>query len=406
MLTARRSGLMRVACVGNMNNSFFALVRHLRDRGVDADLLLTNMEIDHFLPAADTYDDAYRTFTKQLGWGSPRSLFLVSRRTVLRDLSPYDAVIGCGMAPAHLERIGRRLDVFAPYGSDLFIVPWPAPTRSPARSAARRRVARLQRNGIRRAREIFLKPDMYTPDRDALQALGVSYRQAFHVPIYYPEYDRLLSGHAPSVFRYRSRFDAVRRQHDVVVFSPARHLWRRDVPHRGAAIRESKGNDLLLRGIARLAASGVDVGLITFDYGADVAASRDLVERLEIGARVHWFPKMPRRELVYGAHISDVGADQFPPPEHGAAIGGSTLEMLVLRLPVLGRLPYTGARWLDEAGFPAPPLLNAGDEHEIRDHVVALTENGEARDALAVRSREWVLSELGTDAYLETLNMA
>jgi glycosyltransferase involved in cell wall biosynthesis len=389
-----------------MNNSFFALVRHLRDRGVDADLLLTNMEIDHFLPAADTYDDGYRAFTKQLDWGSPRSLFLVPRRTVLRDLSPYDAVIGCGMAPAHLERIGRPLDVFAPYGADLFIVPWPAPIRSPARSAARRRIARLQRNGIRRAREIFLKPDMYQPDRDALQALDVSHRQAFHVPIYYPEYDRLLSGNARSVFTFRSHFDAVRRRHDVVVFSPARHVWRRDVPHRGPAIRESKGNDLLLRGIARLAASGVDVGLITFDYGADVAASRELVERLEIGDRVHWFPKMPRRELVYGAHISDIGADQFPPPEHGGAIGGSTLEMLVLRLPVLGRLPNTDATWLEEAGFAAPPLLNAGDEHEIRDHVVAVTENGEARDALAVRSREWVLSELGTDAYLETLNMA
>jgi hypothetical protein len=130
------------------------------------------------------------------------------------------------------------------------------------------------------------------------------------------------------------------------------------------------------------------------------------VEQLEIGDRVHWFPMMPRRELLYGAHISDVGADQVPPPEYGGAFGGSTLEMLVLRLPVLGRLPYTGARWLRVTGFPAPPLLDAGDEHEVRDHVVTVTENGEPRDALAVRSREWVLSEFGTDAYLEALNMA
>ena len=397
---------MRVACVGNMNNSFFALVRHLRDHGVDADLLLTNIEIDHFLPGADTFDDAYRTFTKQLDWGSPRSLFLVPRRTVLRDLSPYDAVIGCGMAPAHLERIGRALDVFAPYGSDLYLMPWAAATRSPARAVARRRIACLQRNGIRRAREIFVKLDMYKPYRDALHALGVSHRQAFHVPIYYPEYDRLLSGNTPSVFRYRSRFDAVRRRHEVVVFSPARHTWRLDVPDRDAAVRVSKGNDLLLRGVARLAASGIDVGLITFVYGEGVRASRELVEQLEIGDRVHWFPMMPRRELLYGAHISDVGADQFPPPEHGGAFGSSTLEMLVLRLPVLGRLPYTGARWLRVTGFPAPPLLNAGDEHEVRDHVVTVTENSEARDALGVRSREWVLSEFGTDAYLEALNMA
>jgi glycosyltransferase involved in cell wall biosynthesis len=401
----RRPLLMRVACLTNMNNSFFALVRFLRDRGIDADLLLTDIEFDHFVPAQDTYDDSYRDYTVALDWGSPRTLVVKPKAAVRRDLAPYDAIVGCGYAPAHVQRIGRRLDVFAPYGADLYLAPWAARSRDPARALIRRAIARRQRAGIRSAREIFLKLDMYAPYREALNRLGVPNRQAFHIPIYYPEYDRLAEGAISPQLEHRGTFDRIRAQHDVLVFSPARHMWRSDPRHDGGAGSNFKGNDVLLRGVAGLVSAGFDVGLITFEYGPDVAASRALAAELGIEDRVHWLPLMPRRELMYGILASDFGADQFPDRELGGAFGGATIEMMVMRLPVLGRMPYTPESWQAEVGYRMPPIVNVRDAAHLTEEVAGLLSRREELAALGSRSRQWVIDEIGSgiDDYVAVL---
>lgn len=45
----------RVALVGNMNNNHFALLRYLRDLGVNATLLMFSNEAAHFYPQQDTW---------------------------------------------------------------------------------------------------------------------------------------------------------------------------------------------------------------------------------------------------------------------------------------------------------------------------------------------------------------
>lgn len=47
--------MMRVALIGNMNNGNFAALRHLRDQGLDAHLLMYADETAHFLPWHDTW---------------------------------------------------------------------------------------------------------------------------------------------------------------------------------------------------------------------------------------------------------------------------------------------------------------------------------------------------------------
>ena len=111
---------MKVALVGNMNNIGFTMARYLRDRGVDAEVLLFDNEPAHFHPSADSYDDAYKDFCTTLTWGNPTHWSRTADDTIRRDLAKYHVVIGCGFAPAFCLRVGRPLDVFVPFGGDLY----------------------------------------------------------------------------------------------------------------------------------------------------------------------------------------------------------------------------------------------------------------------------------------------
>ena len=110
---------MKVAFLGNMNNNHFAMARFMRDRGVDAEVLLFDNDPDHFHPSADSYDEDFATYCRTLTWGTPAHWLRTPTATIVRDVEPYDVLIGCGLAPAFLGRANRRLDVFVPHGADL-----------------------------------------------------------------------------------------------------------------------------------------------------------------------------------------------------------------------------------------------------------------------------------------------
>lgn len=384
-----------------MNNSFFALTRFLRDRGVDAHLLRTVTELEQFHPALDTYDDEYTLYTTNLSWGGVKTWFTTSKKQILRDLASFDGVIGCGFSPAYATKAGRNLDVFNPYGSDLYYLPFDLYSHRRVAVFPGRIVARAQRDGIRDCKDVFLKVDYYRPYRDALDRLGVPNRTVAHIPIYYPEYDRLAAGDIRPTLRYRDQFERIRDRSGALVISQARHSWQ---PPPGPGF---KGNDLLIRGFARyVEESGrSDASLILFDYGRDVQASRQLCEELRIAEYVHWMPLMPRKELMYGVLLSDVGADQFPAEEDGSVYGGTALEMMVVGKPVLGRVFDTPESFLANYGFSMPPLVSVHSPTDVSSALDRLL--GDRAEAAEVgrRSREWVFAEYGgaIDEYLAAI---
>ena len=146
-------GGRRVACIGNMNNNFFSLVRYLRDKGIDAHLLLRNNEFKHFLPEADSYSADYLSYTHQLSWGHVTTWYTTSAHKIESDLREYDFLIGCGTVPAFLDKAGRNLDLFIPYGSDLYGFPF---MRFPWFIPLFFHFSRSQRRAIKKARYICL----------------------------------------------------------------------------------------------------------------------------------------------------------------------------------------------------------------------------------------------------------
>ena len=61
--------MKKVALVGNMNNNFFSIARHLRDHGFDAHLFY-NAQIlgQHFHPHADTLKPKDLQYVHTVNW--------------------------------------------------------------------------------------------------------------------------------------------------------------------------------------------------------------------------------------------------------------------------------------------------------------------------------------------------
>ena len=373
-----------------MNHIFFSLTRFLRDRGVQADLLLSDDEFDHFHPSCDSFDEAYEAYTRRLNWGSASSYFRVRKKTVARDLAPYDLVLGCGFVPAFCEAIGRRLDFFIPYGSDIELFPFGVSRAHWLKRYPGHYLGKIQRRGIEGARRIYFS-DHFVPFRTVLERLNVPFERRACTPVYFPLYERIQDRNVRDQLQWASRFDEVRERYQFLLFSPTRHFWK--LSHQ-VGYGDGKGNDVLIKGFAAYVngAGRRDMGLILFEYGgaADITASKQLCDDLQISSQVHWFPKMSRREVMYGAAVSDAGADQFPGREQGGAYGGTTVELMSLGKPVFGQLFYNPEEFHQRSGVMMPPLLNAYSAEDITRLLGELVESPvHARD-VARRSWQWV----------------
>ena len=111
---------MKVALIGNMNNNNFAVMRYLRDLGVDAYLLITDDDgiksNAHFIPENDTINiERWRAYIKKVPIGVYRSVFRQSSTEIRTILKEYDFIVGSGLVPFFVYKAGRKLDLYYPY---------------------------------------------------------------------------------------------------------------------------------------------------------------------------------------------------------------------------------------------------------------------------------------------------
>ena len=113
----------KVACIGNKNHFMLNLVRHLRDCNIDAWLLLLEDEKDNFHPKYDDFYDEYKKFTIKLNWRD-KPIYKFTKNEILKELNEFNVLIGCDFSPAFINKSGRKMDVFVPYGEDLYGLPF------------------------------------------------------------------------------------------------------------------------------------------------------------------------------------------------------------------------------------------------------------------------------------------
>jgi hypothetical protein len=370
---------MKVGFVGNMNNHFFAAVRHLRDIGIDAELVIHANDPDHFHPSQDSFSRKFIDFTQTVYWGAPMRFSAVSPKEVEATLARYDRLVVTGAAPAFLHRIGRSADVFIPYGSDLAEMPFFGIAR-PQKGALASPLTfpYHQRRGIQTARTLA---GAYAAqfDRlfDVLETEGK--RDWFPIPPLYagefsPENVPNLYGRSA----WYHEFKRVRESCDVLLFHHTRHIWKSSVTKLSL-----KSNDKLFRALARTISKYPDVRyhLICLEYGPDVEASRELIEELGISRNVTFFPLMGRKELFVGIALSDIVCAEYAVSWN---FGGTIIEGIAMAKPLL--------HYRDDSLYKQEelfPIMNAFTDEEMAAHLDAYTTSPAPIKADAQRAYQW-----------------
>src|SRR5690606_38907751 len=128
--------------------------------------------------------------------------------------------------------------------------------------------------------------------------------------LYLPQY---LPGQIEKNYAGSELYPAFRKiweENDIVIFHHCRHHWK---PSRDLPEWLIKDNYKVLQGMRQFLDRHPSrkVKLVTFEYGRDVQASKDMAASLGITDNIAWFPVSPRREIMIGLSLSDFGVGEL-----------------------------------------------------------------------------------------------
>lgn len=377
--------VIKVACIGNMNNNMFALVRYLRDFDIDADLVLFNDEIEHFLPYNDSFQESIN-YIKKLSWGDSHSFFRTPVQKIKEDLAGYNVLIGCSLLPAFLNKAGMQLHLFIPHGSDLYDKPFFNKHFSTFSFNVIPRIPRIllwsyyQRKGIRRAL-LTISEGTNKYYMEAIKALGIKDYFFINVPMLYsPEYEDINSK-IPQL-KYSHLFTKLRNNYDVVIFHHFRQNWKTFVDKISF-----KGNNIMIEGFADYVKQAKKKAvLVLFEYGIDVCNSKQLISELGIENSVVWMPKMPRKEIMFGLSLADFGSDDLLK----GGFGGAGWEVMASGKPLFINLSWIAyEEFKSRTGKPFPPIINARTPQDITKHLLNYEKNPDDYKKVGLEARVW-----------------
>jgi hypothetical protein len=350
---------MKIACYGNMNNNSSAIVRYLIDAGYDTELLEFEGEFEHFKPEADCFNPSSLGFIKKISWGSGPSRFKIhSRDSIKKIVKGYDFNIGCGAAPAYFNKAGFKLDVFIPYGSDIYSIPFFTFSLSRYRKFfADYYYALSQRKGIREAKNIILdvSNDKFENYLKKIEPGGK--RHFSNIPfLYLPEYSPV---NIEKYSKDSGLFSRVKRETADADFSIVMHYghcWKKPLTSL-----HNKGNDSVLMGFKKLVSRypAKKIKLFTFEYGPEIAESKKLVHELGLEENVIWLPISYRKEIMMMLSLMDLGMGEIG---NSWFSYGTVYECIASRLPVI--MNRNDALYSSQ--YPEMyPVLHAQNEEEV-----------------------------------------
>jgi hypothetical protein len=371
---------MKICCLGNMNNAPFSTARYLRDRGHDCEVLIYNDEPEHFAPAQDSFNSDYRHFTRQISWGDPAGFLKLSKDTIRKDTEGFELIIGNGIAPAVMEKTGKKLDVFAPYGYDLYSLPFYKivhPLRIPSYWAT----AYFQKLGINHSLNIFF-------DRTNGQFENLIGKFSFQgrrvissIPmLYHKEYAEENIVQNEHLHPCISQLQKLRRENDVIFLQHVRQVWKTHIDQWS-----SKANDCLIRGYKRFLQTkhSARSKLILFEYGVDVPATKQLIAELGIEDHIVWLPRLARKFIMITLYYADLVIGEM----HNSWLTyGALSEALCMGKPYMHK--RTDAEFENDYK-ELYPMLYADSEETVLEGLKRYVDNKEHYQQIGKKGKEW-----------------
>lgn len=394
----------RVALIGNQNNNLFTLLRYLLDEGLKAELLLLNTEDNFFSFEADTFSpQKYKPYIKKLNWGDLNSWQSISNKEIEDSVNSYDFIIGCGTTPAFLTRIGRKLDIFVPYGADVYVLPF-FQVVHPKRQVAYFYFSKFQRKGIAAATSILC--DKASPEfENVLESLAIKGKRYYFSPpfIYIPEYKFV---EQQNILNFPSAQILKELKHNgcTIVFQYCRQMWNTQAINKtnifklivqklkGNSLQAQmvewnlKGNDKLIEGFAKFikGTTKKKYKLVLVEYGIDCSESKKLIQQHNIENEVLWLPKMPRKEIMACINNSDIIVGEL---EYSYLTYGIVYETLMLKKTLMHY--RNDELYLNEYGT-LYPMLNANSVESVFSHFEQFDSNKINLNKIGLGGNSWL----------------
>ena len=211
------------------------------------------------------------------------------------------------------------------------------------------------------------------------------------------------SMHTPGDSPLRER---LKREHrvDHLLVAPARHHWKHCPP--GLETSWFKRNDILIRGLGRFFAARPHTRalVVFFEWGQEVALSKQLIAECGIAERVRWEPIASKPVIHEYYNAADIVFDQFN--DGIGTFGGVVPESLATGTPVMLNYKKELHHWC----FPElPPLVDAKTDEDVANATMALLDDESYRRQLGEQGLRWfrryhssqVVTQILTDVYDE-----
>jgi glycosyltransferase involved in cell wall biosynthesis len=388
--------LKRIALVGNMNNSFFAIARHLRDRGYEAHVFYRNMH-EHFHPQTDTLNLSDLDFCHQVNdWGDAfHDEVLLSK--IYNSLKGFDFFIGMGTEATMAYKAGIHFNIYIPYGSDIYLYAhqqqnYPLYVMLMAFFKINRKVSYADRKKGTSA--AFLKNAIANADYvlwdnandevdEKLKAIGLEGKLIrTSVPFVYPKQYINFKDSIPQDIHWGSFVNGLRTNNDFLMLYHGRQEWVKP----GNEF-ESKHTHYLIEGFAKFLAkkpAGFNAKLLMLEYGFDVDASKELIKKLNIEKDVQWFPKMYRKDIMYILSKVNLACGEF---NRSYISFGTIIEAMSIGVPIIHH--REDALYVDsyESLYP---MINAKTPQEIADALTTYAPQPEKLKQMGAAAKIWV----------------
>lgn len=169
----------------------------------------------------------------------------------------------------------------------------------------------------------------------------------------------------------------------AVFLQPARQIW------------SGKRNDKLIHAFALFIKDGGEAILKLGEWGKDLERAKDLIHRLGIDDKVEWFGPVSKPHLKELMRQSTAVFDNF-----NRGSGGTTLfEAMSLEVPVVIYLNH----WNKTCFGKMPPILNARTIPEIKAMMHYITEDDGVREPLGRAERTFVKKHMSPPVVADSL---
>ncbi len=363
---------LKIALIGNMNNNFFVLARYLRDEGFNCAVFALPYEPAHFSANSDSNSEEDIQLVQVLPWGNAQDLFSLSPNTINAQFEEYNFFIACGTAPAFLTKAGIAVDLFIPYGSDLYLLPFAIP-KNPLKWLSNLHFRKFQKRGIKGAAAVSIA-DNATVFQNALNKIGFK--------------GLVLKSGVPMVYAPRrinhevfSKEDEVPKKR-IKILHPSRHAWKTEKDPVSL-----KDNNKLFEGVALFITNhpSIEVIVYTMEYGSDINASKELIAELGIERNVKWFPTMARKDLMSLYHEVDIVVGEL---RNSWFTYGVIYEAMVAAKPVIHYRK-------DDlyADLKLYPMYSASSAQQVCDRLSEYAENPQNGNRIGYEARSWYFEE-------------